>query len=123
MPLHYPWASMNLPGYSGNALAAHDLAERLDLGRVKDGGDGVERLESRGSDLGFEIYHCQNDADAGVGGENLRDQVCIRIFVWFRLVLRHCGQDSRRIVVRVDLDATPNLMDRMCRQAERCHDP
>ncbi len=52
------WASLNLPGYSRHALAAHDLAERLDLGRVKDGGDGVERLESRGSDLGFEIYHC-----------------------------------------------------------------
>lgn len=90
MTIPLPILGQHLPGYSRNALASHDLAKSLDLGRVKDGGNGVERLESRGSDLRFEIYHRQNDTDAGVGGEDLRDQVCIGIFVRFRLVLRHC---------------------------------
>lgn len=83
----------------------------MELGGVEGGGEGVEGGECGGGDLGLEVDHVQDGADAGVGGEGLHHEVRIGVLVGVGLVLDHGGEERRQLLEGVALDAAPDLVD------------
>ncbi len=81
------------------------------LGGVKGGGDGVKGAERGWGDLGLEVDHVQDRADAGIGGESLHHKIRVGVLVGVGLVLDHGREECRQLVEGVALDSAPDLVD------------